>query len=128
MAVLGSACKSIKDPSNGAQLSGTWTLSYITGPRIAFEGLYPNNRPSMEFDLTTNTLSGSTSCNRFNSTIALEGNKITIGSPATTKMFCEGQGEPTFVNMLPQINSYHVKEDVLTFYRNEVEMMRFTKE
>jgi heat shock protein HslJ len=82
----------------------------------------------MQFDLEANTISGSTSCNRFNSTITLDGNTITIGSPATTKMFCEGQGEPTFVNMLPQVNSYQVKGDVLTLYRDEVEMMHFKKE
>lgn len=41
-------------PEKGEQaLSGTWELDYISGPRIAFQGLYPNEKPSITFDLST---------------------------------------------------------------------------
>ena len=33
------------------KLSGTWKLFYITGPRIAFEGLYPNKKPQIKIDI-----------------------------------------------------------------------------
>ena len=34
-----------------ASLDGTWELNYVAGPRIAFNGLYPNNKPTITFDL-----------------------------------------------------------------------------
>tara|TARA_R110002020_G_scaffold91560_1_gene222259 strand:+ start:108296 stop:108718 length:423 start_codon:yes stop_codon:yes gene_type:complete len=127
MGALTTACKSMVDTNDNDRLAGTWTLTYITGPRIAFDGLYPKERPTMEFDLAANTVSGSTSCNRFNTSFTLDGSAISLGNIATTKMFCEGQGEATFINMLPKVNNFQVKEDVLSFYMDEVEMMRFTK-
>jgi len=40
-------------------LQGTWVLNYITGPRIAFDGLYPENKPQIQLDASGN-LSGNT--------------------------------------------------------------------
>ncbi len=109
-------------------LDGTWQLNYISGPRIAFEGLYPEKKPQISFKLTVNELGGNTSCNGFSSKIILSGNKINIAEPfAKTMIFCEGGGEETFLNMLKKVNRYSVSANTLTFLIDDVAVMRFAK-
>ena len=56
------SCNSIKTSNATAtSLEGTWELNYITGPRIAFGGLYPNKKPTIIFDLKENRISGNAS-------------------------------------------------------------------
>ena len=43
------ASKAIK--SNTNLLQGSWELIYISGSKIAFEGLFPNKKPNIVFDL-----------------------------------------------------------------------------
>jgi|SRR5690606_36972273 len=108
-------------------LSGTWVLTYITGPRIAFDGLYPGQKPTMIFDLEKNHLSGNTSCNSYGSEIVLDKDKIKIEKPYSTMMACEGNGESTYINTLLKVESFKVQGDTLRFYMDEIEMMRFVK-
>lgn len=110
-------------------LDGTWELNYITGPRIAFNALYPDKKPQIKFNLTANEIGGNTSCNGFSSKIIMDGNKISIADPfAKTMIFCEGGGETTFLNMLKKVNSYAVTDgNTLAFIMGDVAVMRFTK-
>ena len=114
-----------------SKLNGAWELNYISGPRIAFDGLYPDKKPQITFNLTANELGGNTSCNGFSSKITIDGNKITIAEPfAKTMIFCEGGGETTFLNMLKKINKYAVTDgnlNILTFMIDDVAVMRFTR-
>lgn len=68
-------------PVESAKLFGDWELNYLSGPRIAFDGLYPDKKPRINFKLATNELGGNTSCNGFSSKIIIDGNKITIAEP-----------------------------------------------
>jgi heat shock protein HslJ len=43
--------KSSASTTNLSALEGTWQLNYITGPRIAFEELYPDNKPTITFEI-----------------------------------------------------------------------------
>ena len=56
-------------------------------------------------------------------------NKITISEPfAKTMMFCEGEGESSFLDMLKKVNSYSVNIDnTLTFSMGDIAVMRFVK-
>lgn len=111
-----------------AKLSGEWELNYISGPRIAFNGLYPDKKPVITFRLDVNELGGNTSCNGFSSKIKIDGNKITIAEPfAKTMIFCEGGGEETFLNMLKKVNKFAVDSNTLTFLIDDVAVMRFTR-
>lgn len=112
-----------------SKLNGTWELNYISGPRIAFEGLYPDKKPQISFNLIANELGGNTSCNGFTSKMTIDGNKISIAEPfAKTMIFCEGDGESTFLNMLKKINKYAVTDgNTLTFMIDDVAVMRFSK-
>jgi heat shock protein HslJ len=127
------SCNSTKKASSKAtSLEGTWELNYITGPRIAFEGLFPNKKPSINFDLKENRVFGNNSCNSYTGKLNIDGNKISFTGPmAVTKMMCmEGmQGEITYMETLQKVDSYTVSEDgkVLIFMMGEIMLLRFDK-
>lgn len=125
------SCNSAKTAiSNTTSLEGTWELNYITGPRIAFEGLYPNTKPTITFNLKESNVSGSNSCNRYTGKLNVEGNKISFKDPmAMTKMFCPGEGENIYMATLQKIDYYSISEDgkTLNFIMGDIAMMRFEK-
>ncbi|MDW5290361.1 META domain-containing protein [Formosa sp. PL04] len=106
----------------------TWELEYISGPRIAFEGLYPDKKPKITFDKTTHRVSGNNSCNGYSADYTLSGNSISFGDPGpSTLMFC-GEGETVFMNMIKKINKYSLDQDgKLNLMIDNVPMMRFKK-
>lgn len=124
------SCK-CKKTDTASTLEGTWELNYITGPRIAFDGLYPNKKPTINFDLKENRVSGNTSCNSFTGKLSVDGNKIDFTQPmALTKMMClDGQGEQVFINTLQKVNTYSITDDgkTLNFISGDIATMRFTK-
>lgn len=124
------SCK-CKQTDSVSKLDGNWELNYISGPRIAFDGLYPNKKPTINFDLKENHISGNSSCNSFNGKLVLDGNKIDFTQPmAMTKMMCQdGQGEQVFMSTLQKITSYDITDDgkTLNLISGDIAMMRFTK-
>ena len=110
-----------------ASLDGTWTLNYLSGLRIAFEGLYPDKKPHVVFNLATDEMSGNSSCNLFTSKYTMDGNKITFKDALKTMMYCEGGGEEAFLNMLRKVDHYSSDGKTLIFLIGDVAVMRFTK-
>jgi heat shock protein HslJ len=127
------ACNNSKKATSGnpdpSQLDGTWVLNYITGPRIAFEGLYPDKKPQIVFTVADKRVSGNTSCNSFSGPLVVDGNKISFDQPmALTKMACPGQGETVFLQTLKKINTYSISDgNTLNLIMGDIAMMRFTK-
>lgn len=82
-----------------SKLDGTWELNYITGPKITFEGLYPNKKPTIIFNTKENQVSGNNSCNSYTGKLAIDGNKIDFTQPmAVTKMMClDGRRESRLI-------------------------------
>ena len=109
------------------QLGGTWELNYISGPRIAFEGLYPDKKPFIRFNFADKSIMGNTSCNGFSSKYTLKGNTIHFGDGLKTMMYCEGGGEETFMKMLKKVNKFAQNDNTLTFMIDDVAVMRFGK-
>ncbi len=109
------------------KLSGNWELTYVSGPKIAFEGLYPDKKPNIVFNFGNGNINGNTSCNGFSSKFRIDGNKIKIEDGLQTMMYCEGGGEEAFKNMLRSTNSYKIENGSLVFYYNQVPVMRFKK-
>lgn len=127
-----STCESAKSVSdNTVTLEGTWQLNYITGPRIAFDGLYPKMKPTINFNLKENKVSGNNSCNQYFGSLLLDGNQINFkdAKMGMTKMACPGLGESTFMKTLEKIDSYSISEDgkTLNFSMGTIVMMRFEK-
>jgi heat shock protein HslJ len=125
-----SACSTVKKPKTMDALSNaTWELEYISGPRIAFDGLYPDKKPQITFNATTTEVSGTTSCNGYMAKYTTDGKSISFGEPGpTTMMFCEGGGEQTFLQMMKKVNNYSIdKEGKLNLNIDGVPMMRLKK-
>lgn len=126
------ACDSAKSTSNTTtSIEGTWELNYITGPKIAFEGLYPNKKPTIIFDIKENKVYGNNSCNQYFGTLKVDGNKINFkdAKMGMTMMACPGEGEKVYMNTLEKIDSYSISDDgkTLNFIMGDIAMMRFEK-
>ncbi|WP_209581524.1 MULTISPECIES: META domain-containing protein [unclassified Sphingobacterium] len=113
--------------NNEQQLTGTWELDYISGARIAFDGLYPDRKPTMIFDTVSGKVNGNSSCNNYNMTFKTDGNSISFGPIMSTKMACEGNGEATFFSTLKKVNTYSISENTLTFVMGDIAIMRFKR-
>ena len=129
--VFSGACKSAK-VSNGktgqSELNGTWQLEYISGPRIAFEGLYPDKKPFITFNTADSSFSGNTSCNSYRGKLQADDGKILFSdNMIMTRMACPGEGEQVFLNTMKKINQYAVQDRTLTFMMGDTSMMRFVK-
>ncbi|MDR7210491.1 META domain-containing protein [Flavobacterium piscis] len=133
VAILVTSCNvfKCKKKDDTSKLEGSWELNYISGPRIAFDGLYPDKKPVINFSLVENQISGNNGCNSFMGKFVVEGHKIDFTQPmVTTKMMCmDGQGEQVFMNTLQKINTYSISDDgkTLNFISGDIAMMRFTK-
>lgn len=125
------SCKCKKADATVSKLDGTWELNYISGPRIAFDGLYPNKKPTIVFDSKESRVSGNSSCNSYNGKLSVDGNKIDFTQPMMmTKMACmDGQGEQTYMSTLQKITSYDITDDgkTLNLISGDIALMRFTK-
>lgn len=127
------ACTTIKPGTIGngglSQLGGSWELSYISGPRIAFNGLYPGKKPTIKFDIAEKRFSGNTSCNSFSGQLIADDSGINFTKPfIMTKMACPGEGEAIFVEMLRKTSNYEVTSDsTLNFMMGDIAIMRFSR-
>ncbi|MEJ7559953.1 MAG: META domain-containing protein [Pedobacter sp.] len=130
LALFISACSTAKNNKAGDSLSNaTWELEFISGPRITFEGLYPNKKPQIKFNTATKEVSGTSSCNGYSAKYTSNGKTISFGEPGpTTMMFCDGGGEQTFLQMIKKVDNYSIDNDgKLNLNVGEVPMMRFKK-
>ena len=128
-----SACNTVKNvvdaSSDLSKLVGTWELDYISGPRIAFNGLYPGKKPLVAFDLQEKRVTGNSSCNSFSGKLVADDSSINFNEPMImTKMACPGEGESIFLETLKKVNKYNVSGDtVLNFMMGDIAIMRFHK-
>lgn len=128
LALIITSCATQKVEKNEALYNTTWELEYISGPRIAFNGLYPDRKPKISFNKATNTVSGNNSCNGYTASFTLTGNSISFGQPGpATLMYC-GEGEQVFLNMMKKINNFSIDEnEKLILKMDGVAMMHFKK-
>lgn len=129
---LCTSCGSKKTDTNpvtgtdGNLYAHTWQLEYISGIRIAFEGLFPDKKPHITFDENENIVRGDAGCNGYSATYTKEADRIAFGDPGpSTMMYC-GEGEQYFLNMMKKVNRYNVDSDgKLNLMIDDVPMMRF---
>ena len=119
---------SMSKNSNAALYENTWELEYLSGPRIAFSGLYPDKKPTITFNETTKQVVGNNSCNGYSAEYVMTGNQISFkDSGISTMMFC-GEGEKFFLSTMKKVNSYQIDADgKLNLLTGDVPMMRFKK-
>lgn len=128
-----SACNTLKNvveaSSDLSKLGGTWELDYISGPRIAFNGLYPGKKPTLIFDIEQKRVSGNSSCNSFSGKLVADDTSVSFNEPmAATKMACPGEGEAVFFENLKKVNKYNITGDTtLNFLMGDIAIMRLHK-
>ncbi len=126
--VFFTSCSSTKKISGEGLYNVTWELEYLSGPRIAFEGLFPDQKPYITFNQATKKAEGNNSCNGYSAGYTLDGTNISFGEPGpTTMMFC-GEGEKFFLDIIKKVNKYNIDaEGKLNLLIDDVPMMRFKK-
>ncbi len=112
------------------KMQGTWTLEWISGARITADGLYPEDKPTIEFDTDSGRVSGFSGCNRYNGTFELNGPQLKIGDNlAMTRMFCPGSGELVYTQALKKINGVRITDEhKLELLTEDQVMLRFRQE
>ncbi len=128
VAIFSLVLASCATTKNDRLYNATWELEYISGPRIAFDGLYPDKKPQITFNKETMRAQGNNSCNGYSANYTLDRNSISFGEPGpTTMMYC-GDGEVVFLNMMKKINKYSFdSEGKLNLMLDDIPMMRFRK-
>jgi heat shock protein HslJ len=130
---LFSSCRVFKKHSKPAdpllQLEGEWNLNFISGPRIAFDGLYPEKKPEIRFDIAEHRMSGFAGCNSFNGSFNASKYHISFANEiALSRMICTNmQGESTFMDLLRSIDNWSVQGNLLYLNAGPVMMMRFER-
>ena len=128
LAVFIASCTATKKNTNESLYNNTWELDYLSGPRIAFSGLYPDRKPKITFNETTHIVAGTDSCNGYSAEFTVTDDTISFGEPGpSTMMYC-GEGEKFFLNTIKKINKYTIdSEGKLNLMIDDVTMMRFKK-
>jgi heat shock protein HslJ len=128
--VISTSCGTPKPAIKTTSLEGTWELNYITGPKIVFDGLYPNKKPTIAFDLKENKISGNNSCNQYFGSLIIDNAKINFKDSkiGMTMMACEGNGDSLYMETLKKTETYTITDDgkTLNFLLGNIVMMRFT--
>ena len=127
-AIVANSCATNKKMTNDGIFKTTWELEYISGPKIAFAGLYPDKKPTITFDKSTNKVEGNNSCNGYSADFTLKGTQLNFGEPGpSTMMYC-GEGEQVFLNTIKKVNQYRIdSEGKLVLLTGDISMMRFKK-
>jgi len=112
--------------SSQNSLEGTWELESISNSEYLFDSLFKNKIPTITFDTTSKRFNGNSSCNFFNGKLKTDGNQIDFNMPIImTKMFCEGEGENIFMEILKKIDTYTIDNEYLIFSSDDKELMKF---
>ena len=124
--LLFTSCTTSK--SEEALYGSTWELEYLSGPRIAFEGLFANKKPQLEFNKEESKAIGNSGCNGYSAQFKVDGNTISFGEPGpSTLMYC-GEGETFSRNTIKKVNRFKIDENgKLNLMLDDVPMMRFKK-
>ncbi|TDB62391.1 META domain-containing protein [Arundinibacter roseus] len=100
-------------------LSGTWEATFVSSSSEEFEALYPNKKPTLTFDLSTNRVSGNSGCNSLNGPVEIQGNSIQFSSQmAMTRMFCPGAGETIFLKALAAATTFSLENQNTLHVKN----------
>lgn len=98
-----------------ATLAGTgWVLTELAGKPFTSSEQHPT---TVIFDAVGDRVSGSGGCNRYTGPYKQDGEKLSFGALASTKMMCANiAGEDQFFAMLAKVASFAREGDWLTLY------------
>jgi len=113
---------------NSKLYGNSWQLEYISGTKIAFEGLYPNKKPQITFNKEKNKVQGNNSCNGYSANYTIKDSSIYFSEPGpSTMMYC-GEGEQAFLKMMEKVNRFSFDDNgKLNLMLDDVTVLRFKK-
>jgi heat shock protein HslJ len=99
-------------------LSGVeWHATGINNGRGAVESVVAGTDPTATYDATAGTVRGNAGCNQYNGPVVVEGDSITIGPLASTKMACADQAaadqEAAYLAALEAATTFEVRNQTL---------------
>lgn len=120
------SCKTTQSLNKETLFGPTWELEYLSGPRIAFQGLFREKIPKISFQKDANKVVGNTGCNGYSAGYELSGRSISFSEAGpTTMMYC-GEGEQYFINAMRKVDGYKIDENgKLNLLVGTVPMLRF---
>lgn len=88
-----------------------------------------NNRiPEIQFDIKQNRFSGTTGCNQMSGSFIADDSTLHFSDKMiTTRMFCPGYDEPSFLQNLLKIDGYHFKNGWLMLTSKNVVIFRWVR-
>lgn len=114
MAGLMAMCHSQKD--NVALGDKTWVLDSIEGQKVEMK--VPDNKVTMQFDVTENKVAGMAGCNNFFGGYEQEGRKLKFYQMGATRMTCpDMEMERLFFKILENTTTFQIKGKELSFLR-----------
>jgi heat shock protein HslJ len=104
-------------PRESTSLTGTnWIATGINNGKGAVASVVLGTDVTAVFG-TDGTLAGKAGCNDYSATYKVDGSKMTITQPVSTRMFCGGEGvmdqETAYLNALTNVATYKVDGDRL---------------
>jgi len=97
--------------------------------------LYGNNslavNPDITFNYETNHVSGFSGCNRYSGSYSIDGNKITFGPLASTKMMCREDAnkiEQSMLHILSIATGFSFENNILTLFNEKTVLLTAQKD
>lgn len=106
----------------------TWNVTEHNNGRQAVVSLLPNTQITMSFE--KGMVSGSAGCNTFRASYSVKANRITIGSPATTRKACADDvmaQEHAFLTALKSATRWTIDGGMLDMHRADDERVLMAK-
>ena len=124
--MLTSSCNCTKSAADSATITGTeWQLASINGKSPAAAD-YNNGLPTINFT-KDNKVNGKGGCNSYGGTYSInDKGGLAISQMMSTKMFCPGEGENTYMAALQTVNMAKGDKEKLTLLNDDKEVLVFT--
>lgn len=116
----------IGEPNQTSELNGAWILENLNGKTIE----QPNGRakiPQIKIDVNELKYSGNGGCNNIFGNITVDGNTISFGPAAATRMACENSIESEFLTALKNISEWKIENNRLNLLQNGNAIVIFKK-
>lgn len=104
-----------------------WELITLDGEKVKLTDA--GNVMFIQFDIAEGRVNGRAACNRYFGNFELDGTKLKFSPMGATRMACPDlQKETEFFQMLDKVDSYSIKDDVLSFLSKGKVVATFKKE
>ncbi len=113
---------------NRKQLEGTWLIKQVYDIQVD-SLMFDGKQPSMQIDVSTETLSGNDGCNLFQGKVKFKEDKIIFGPTAGTLMACpNAEISGKIMKSFSEKELTYALKDVLIFYKGDQQVMVLKQE